>query len=328
MMSRHAFAAYGLYVSPRYRPNDRLPLDDIGGTKIGLLSLIHGLLQDLKNQPLREEKSEDYLLIDDIDPTGSRIHFNAEYGKFGIEGGIRDTRSHKTTHTYGADESATVPIRNMVLCLPRSKTAILLTERYGNRGVGSIFLRQLEAAFRQRFSDFILHSESLIDNEQWRAFRERAKLTSVKVVRYKRSHDIADGVDPKVIGRFVYEAKPRWGSVGLGDALKNGLLGGNLKAQDILGLSNEQDADETRLTLNDGDQERQVVLGRENLPALVYTVEHDGKDRAKDAVIYDEMNNVVPVLTKQLGLELPDDWDSADWPKAQLAVKMGAVRER
>lgn len=326
-MSRHAFAAYGLHVSPRYRPDERLPLDDIGGKRVGLLSLIHGLLRDLKDEPLREDKSEDYLYIDEVEPLGARIHFNAEYGKFGLEGGIRHTRSHETTHTYGADESAIVPIRNMVLCLARSKTAVFFTERYGNRGVGSIFLRQLEAAFRAKFSDLILHSESFIDNEQWRVFRERSKLTSVKVVRYKISHDLADGIDPEVIGKIVYEAKPRWGIEGLGNRMKNGLLGGELKAHGLLGLS-EEDSDETRLTLSDGDQERQVVLGKENLPALVYAVDHDGKERAKDSVVYSEMHSVVPVLTKQLGLELPGDWDSAEWRKDQLTVKMGAVRER
>jgi hypothetical protein len=327
-MSRHAFAAYGLHVSPRYRPNERLPLDDIGGTQTSLLSLIHGLLQDLKTQPLREERSEDYLFIDEVDPAGSRIHFNAEYGKFGLEGGIRNTRSHETTHTYGTDESATVPIRNMILSLPRSKTAVFLTERYGNRGVGSIFLKQAEAAFRAKFSDLILHSESFIDSDQWRNFRERAKLTGVKFVRFKMSHDLADGIDPQVVGRLVYEMKPRWGSEGLGGKMKDGLLGGRYKAQDLLGLSGEQDTDETRLTLSDGEQERQVVLGKENLPALVYAVDHDGKERAKDPVIYSEMHSIVPSLTKQLGLELPGDWDSAEWEKAQLTVKMGAARER
>ncbi|WP_431918138.1 hypothetical protein [Micromonospora wenchangensis] len=327
-MSRHAFAAYGLHVSPRYRPDERLSLDDIGGTKASLLSLIHGLLQDLKNEPLREEKSEDYLYIDEVDPLGARIHFNAEYGKFGLEGGIRHTRSHETTHTYGTDESATVPIRNMILCLSRSKTAVFLTERYGNRGVGSIFLRQLQAAFRAKFSDLILHSESFVDNEQWRIFRERAKLTSVKVVRYSVSHDPADGIDRKVIGKIVYEAKPRWGVVGLGNKIKSGLLGGELNAHQLLGLSDVQDTDETRLTLSDGDQERQVVLGREDLPALVYTVDHDGKERAKDSVVYNEMHGIIPVLTKQLGLELPGDWESPEWQRAQLTVKMGAVRER
>ncbi|MFF5054012.1 hypothetical protein ACFY1S_12605 [Micromonospora sp. NPDC000663] len=327
-MSRHAFAAYGLYVARRYRPDERLPLDDIGGTGHNLLALIHGLLNDLEKEPYRNDDAEEYYAVKSIDPAGRQIAFVADYGRFGLTGDIRHTRHHGTTHTYSRDESAVVSTRNMIVWAPQSTTAMFLTERYGNRGSGGFFLRQLELAFRENFNgQLLLHTESLIDFERWQEYRDNAKLTNIKVVRFGGTHDIGNGVDPDLIGKLVFEAKPRWGSEGFGSSMKSGLLEGTVSAQTIFGLGVHA-RDETRLTLDDGTQERTVIVGRENLPALIHPIEYDGDGRADDHIVYASMKEAAPTLAAGLGRELLGDWDTEEWPKAHLLAKMGAIRER
>src|SRR5690348_10971231 len=101
-MIKHAFAAYAVYVAPKFRPKDRIVLDDIGGSGNNLAVLVHGFLKRLEAQPFRSEKQQEYLDANAIFPQGCQIRFITNYGKFGLEGDIRDTQNHQTTHSYGA----------------------------------------------------------------------------------------------------------------------------------------------------------------------------------------------------------------------------------
>lgn len=331
-MARYAVAAYGLKVAP-FRQNKRfLNLGDMDGRGLDLLHLVHGFLRDIRANALIEEQFGHYLSVENINTEGRSISFGAEYGRFGFEGAVKNIRTNKRTHQFGADESAVVHVRNMVIVPPRSNTALLLAERCSGRGAASIFLRHLTKAFRKRFADeaLILHKEGLTEEEAWKSFMERARLTQIRVVRYSRNHDLADGINgisETNIGRLEYTVKPLRSS-GLARQLISPIMDRSIKPEtQILGLRDEVEADEVRLQLTDGDQQREIVLGKDGLPTLVYPIKTSNDDRPSDEAVYDYMSELAKTLAQGLHLELPSSWRNGQWTRQARSIHMEAVRD-
>lgn len=328
-VAKHAFVAYALKVAPRMQPRNGLPVGNVDGNGLSLAHLAHGFLASIRANPFADDRYQQYFSVTEISPLGQRVRFTVSYGAYGQEGEMINVKNHEITHKYNRDESATVLSRNMLVVPDRGEIALYFAERYGGRGAASFFLRQMKAAFRKRMlnEQLILHYESLIDHQYWSEYLERAKLTGVQVVRYGISSDIADGVSADVVGRLRYELKPRRGAAGLGQRLKELLLSREVKAQRILGLSAELEEDETRLDLDDGNQKRQLILDKEEPPALAYLIPYKGDGRPTDDVVYNEMECVLPALARQLGIEISVNWNKGAWNEDQLDVRMEAVRD-
>ncbi|MFB4267248.1 hypothetical protein [Nonomuraea sp. GTA35] len=331
-MTRYSVAAYGLKVAP-FRQNKKfLNLGDMDGRGLDLLHLIHGFLKSIQTSAIIEEQFGHYLSTENITIQGRSISFGAEYGRFGFEGAVKNVRTNRRTHRFGVDESAVVHVRNMIIVPPSSNTALLLAERCSGRGAASIFLRHLTKAFRKRFHDegLILHKEGLTEEAAWKRFMERARLTQIKVVRYSRNHDLADaitGIGETYIGRLEYTVKPLRSS-GLARQLISPLMDRSLKPEtQILGLRDEVEADEIRLQLTDGDQQREIVLGKDGLPTLVYPIKTSNEDRPPDEAVYDYMTELALTLAQSLELGLPSNWKLGSWTKQAKAVQMEAVRD-
>ncbi|MEV1003579.1 hypothetical protein [Nonomuraea sp. NPDC050202] len=330
VMAKYAFAAYTLKISPSNQPERLLNVSDIDGRGTDLIHLIHGFLRDVQAEPLRNNLYEHYLSIEDVSANGRCITFTAEYGKFGLQGNIKNVRTNEKTHQYGEDESPVIPVRHMVVVPTNKDTALFFAERCGNRGAATMFLTQLLKAFRRRFADqgnLMLRKESLTDERSWQQFLERARLTQIKVVRYDVGHDLADGLSVSNIGDLEYTIKPvRTGA--LGKSLMDRLLNQTVKVEtQILGLRDGVDADEVRLKLTDGEQQRSIVLGDDNFPTLVYPIRSTGDERPSDDYVYKEMNDKIEQLARDLLLELPSDWMTGAWDAAATSVRLKAVRD-
>jgi hypothetical protein len=331
-MARYAVAAYGLKIAPFRQPKRFLDLEDMDGRGLDLLHLAHGFLRDVQANSLKEEQFGHYLSVGNIKAEGRSISFGAEYGRFGFEGTVKNVRTNKRTHEFGADESAVVHVRNMLIIPPHSNTALFLAERCSGRGAASIFLRHLTKAFRKRFVDeaLILHKEGLTEEEAWKSFMERARLTQIRVVRYSRSHDLADGINgisETNIGKLEYTVKPLRSS-GLARQLISPIMDRSIKPEtQILGLRDEVEADEIRLQLTDGDQQREIVLGKDGLPTLVYPIKTSNDDRPSDGAVYDYMGELAKTLAQGLHLELPSNWRDGFWTKQAQSIHMEAVRD-
>lgn len=329
MASRTGFAAYSFKVAPRSRPAETVRLDDLDGSGLSLLHLIHGFLQDLSATPYADHRYQQYFATESIEPRGNTLRFGANFGRFGFQGEIVDTTTHETTHEFGEDESAVTGTRNLVVILPGGTHGLFFAERYGGRGGATLFARELRKAFgaRMDIDRLLLHAESLIDEAGWTEYINGAKLTGIKIVRYGLDSDIAGGLSAETVGRLVYEVKRRRGVGSFGQAIKQRLLDGELKAQQIMGLE-MLDTDETQLTLDDGTQQKQLVIGRDEPAALVYMIEQSGDDRPSDEAVYLAMEQKAEELGRRLGLEFPTGWQRGGWASEQLGIKMEAVRDR
>ncbi|MFG2078692.1 hypothetical protein [Nonomuraea maritima] len=329
VMAKYAFAAYTLKVSPLRQTERLLNVSDVDGRGTDLIHLIHGFLHDIQAEPLRNNLYEHYLSIEDVSASGRCITFTAEYGKFGLQGNIKNVRTNEKTHQYGEDESPVIPVRHMLVVPTNKNTALFLAERCGNRGAATMFLTQLLKAFRRKFTDqgLVLRKESLTDERSWQQFLERSRLTQIKVVRYDVGHDLADGLSVSNIGNLEYTIKPvRSGA--LGKSLMHSIFNRTVKVEtQILGLRDDVNADEVRLQLTDGEQQRSILLGEDGFPTLVYPIKNTGDERPSDDHVYREMTSRVEQLAGDLLLGLSSDWMSGAWDTAATSIRLKAVRD-
>lgn len=284
-------------------------------------------MKDIKDSPFVDEDSKQYLTIPEITPAGSTIHLTGRYGHYGQPGNnVIDIQTGKLIHEFGDNDAFTTRLRNMLVIPDSANTALFLAERYSGRGLTSIFLRELKRAFRAKFDSHILRSEGLTNGEAWQAFLANAKLARVRVTRHFVPADIADEPVEQHVYNLMYSAKPSRGQKFFPQSIKEGLLRGQIKANEILGLNPEMEFDETRLEMHGDTWQRDFALDQQ-MPVLIYPVGGNGEQRPSDAQMYEAMETVVPELCQSLSVDLPAGWQSGAWPAGALAVTLEAVRD-
>jgi hypothetical protein len=217
----------------------------------------------------------------------------------------------------------------MIVIPRRAKFGFLLCERYGGRGSATVIRTIIERAFRRRFgeSGVVIRFEALLNATAWAAFVGNADLKSIKVNRYSRSSDVADGIDISQIGKVTCSVKPRRGLGRFPAAIKDAILDRSLSAQDLIGIPAGVD-DDVSLQLDDGDQQKQLILGHEEPPNLIYMINRDGDDRPDSAAVFKEMTTrLESELAIQAGVQLAENWRDGSWTEEDLAVKMPAMRD-
>jgi hypothetical protein len=328
-MATHAFVAYRLTVAPLRHPRELVDLSNIDGRGADLRDLAHGFLTDIRRAAFIDEEPKHYLTIENINPSGRTIRFAGRYGRYGQRGdNIIDVDSGQSIHELGDKDAYTTRLRNMIVVPSGDETGFFLAERYGGRGLASMFLRQFGLAFRQRFEsdEYILHSEGLTNGEAWQEFLEEAELARVRVIRYRVPTDIADDVEGLHVYNLSYSATPTRGQRFFPRSVRDGLLNGTTKPQTILGLDLDMEFNETRLEMVGAEWQKDFALEQERTPILIYPLCDDNDPRPTDTEVYEQMAEAVTELCPSLGVELAPGWQQGAWTRDALAVPLEAVR--
>ncbi|GAB3452833.1 hypothetical protein [Actinophytocola sediminis] len=327
-MAKHAYVAYKLYITRFRQPDELLNVGNFDSQGSDLLTLFHAFLNDITVEPLRDGRRERYLSISYLNPRGRTVRFKTEYGRFGISGSLIDTTSGDTTHSYHEDESAVVETRNLLTSPTSGNWAILLAERYGGRGSVTMVLSEFKKAFQQRFNsdNFLFKYDGLMDLAAWEKYVDNADMTELKIKRWSPASDIADPVIAESVGHVVSHVKPRRSQKRFPRTVFQKLVTQEISAQSIVGIP-PREGDEVELVLNDGIQQRSIILGEVETPILAYILSDDQNDRPSDGIVHDAMLAKVADAKRTLGLTLTHDWKDGDWGDDMLSVKMEAIRE-
>jgi hypothetical protein len=325
-MATHAFVAYRLTVSPAGHPDDFVNLTNIDGQGANLRHLAYGFMKDIQSSPFVDDSGKQYLAIPEIAPVGMATRFVGRYGHYGQPGNnVIDVQTSKLIHEFTDSDAFTTRLRNMLVVPDSSSTALLLAERYSGRGLTSIFLRELKRAFRAKYDKYILRSEGLTNGEAWQAFLANAKLAKVRVMRHYIPSDIADEPAEEHVYDLVYSAKPSRGQKFFPQVIKDRLLHGEIRPNEILGLDPEMEFDETRLEMHGDDWQKDFALDQQ-MPVLIYPVAGNAQQRPSDEQMYEAMEKAITELCPTLGVDLAAGWQSGVWPAGALAVALEAVR--
>lgn len=327
-MPKHAYVAYKVTVTKAGHPDTPLDVGNFDGKGADLVAYFHGFLRCLNEEFIRREKFDQYLAIPILEPSGRKIEFTTEYGRYGLQGTLVDTTSGEKTHSYDEDESPVIETRNMLASPKEGRWAILLAERYGGRGAATVVLSEFKRAFRLRFAneELIVKYDGLLDPNAWAMYVENAEMTEMQIKRYGPSSDFSDPIAAKSIGKVSSRILPNRGQKTFGRAFRDRVISREILAQEIIGIPVE-DGDEVELKLNDGQQQHSVILGAEENPVLAYFLGGKHDDRPSDAAIYAEMRKKILDAKSNLGLTLPNQWKDGDWDPSLLDVKLEPIRD-
>ncbi len=326
-MAKHAYVAYRITVT-KLRDKDELNVGNFDGRGSDLLTLFHAFLSDIASEPLQEKKYDRLLMISSLDPRGRTVHLKAKYGRFGLSGTLVNATSGEITYSYDEDESPVSETRNMLACPKNGKWAVFLAERYGGRGAASMLIGQFKRAFRSRFGSdgFIVRFEGLMDPDAWAKYVNEADMKELQIKRWGPSPDIADDLTAKSVGRIVSHVKPHRGQKSFPRAFREKITRGEIRAQEIIGIPVKDD-DEVEMVLDDGQQQRSLILGETEIPILAYLLAEDTDERPADDEVRHAMLEKVSDLKARLQLALPSDWSEGEWGHKELSVKLDPVRD-
>lgn len=327
-MSKHSFVAYKLTVAKARKPDAPFNLGNMNDSGVDFLSLFHGLLSDIQGKPIDDQKYERYLSVEELHPAGRSVGFICESGRYGASGRLVNVKSGIKTKDIDEDESPVVVTRNFLACPESGHWAVLCAERYGGRTAGRMILTTFARAFREKFSsdEYVFKFEGLMDPPAWAAYLQNANMTAIEVSRYGASSDLSDGVVGSTIGRVSCVVKPKRGLKMFSRDTRDGILGKKIQAHDIIGLQYHE-GDDTEIVLDDGTQQRRILIDQTEPPVLMYPISDDTQPRPDDIAAFAAMQSKVVDLRRTLGLHLPDGWESGTWSNARLNVALAAIRD-
>lgn len=291
-MAKSAFTAALISVYPFGAPEDLTKLSNIYGTGQDLLCLLHGLMQDVNAKHVLEESTNRVLLTQDIEPAGRTVRFTSKSGRYGTGGEIVDVESGETTHDFNEGESAITPTRNLFIVPENSNFGFFLAERYGGRGSYTAIRILMQKAFKQHFgnSKLNLRVEGLLNGKAWNEYVERANMKKLTVNQYRSHPNVARGVDVSSVGKVSTIMKPRRGLGKFDPAIKEGLISGKIQPDALLGIPHFAAKDvDVSLELDDGNQQRRLLLGSEEPANLLYMITGAEQGRPDNALVYGAM---------------------------------------
>lgn len=306
-MAKHCFAAYQLQVSKQRYPDQLVPVDDIDGAGLDLLSVFEEALKDLEHTPQTDEKRQFHLSVGRYCVTDDReIEASLHYGKYGSQGSVKNVLSHEDTYHIGDDEAATTYFRNLLVVPPHCTFALLMTERYQRRGAGTAFLEHLKkytsAHLKKR--KLVLKSEPLADSEAFQEFLGRAALTHVAVVERIRGSDLFNQDELRPGGQFVHTYKLTRGWAQHVPWLRDRLIARQVDMAEMFHLRTADHIVETQLTLHDGTQSRTIILDEEETaPPLTHLLAEDTAQRPSDEEAFTRMRRTSKETCRRLRVD-------------------------
>jgi hypothetical protein len=250
----------------QFRPSKKRidgDLTDIEGHD--LLHLFHGLVAGVDPDKLVDRQRRKYLQIDSIDPFGRSVLVTTETGNFGEEGKTFDVDTHAVSHKRGANESATIPTRTLLVVPPGATTALFLIERQGQANGGSELVDLLHGALLNAFPDHFFPTETMYEADAW---AEGTELLSVTAIAHAFPVDISASVAsvPKSVGTLRQTLTPSNGNRlphWLWEALRNR----KVDASNFIGFAGHE-VDETEVQVIRNGQKRPTSSAKRRRPQL------------------------------------------------------------
>jgi hypothetical protein len=302
-MAKHAFAAYKITIAEHGKPKQTQRVGDLDHQGLDILELVHDAVKDLDGNPTRDDDSQNYLAVESRTPDGHspqarELRLRLNYGTYGTPGAIQDVHDPTNRRTHSHTEAAITHFRNLLVAHPSDPFLILMSERYRGRGATTMFTQHLRDFVNPRLRHLGLHMsrpEGIADSAAFQRFLQRARLAELEIVDLRPNSDLFSDANNTPMARITHTAKPvgkeRW----LPDPLRDKVLKHPMSTNKLFGLREVEPGTpehrEVRVTLNDGKQQRKVVLSEEEKATpLVYLLAEDtAQVRPSDTDVYAQM---------------------------------------
>lgn len=281
-VARHSLLVHHLWAHERYKTDKRVDLGNIAGSKVDLLDLVEQRLVVLEQAPVKS--GENFTRFDRHRRVGRSVEFECSAGRYGADGEIVDIVTGQVVGRLGRNHAPLAPIRNMIVVPAKGTSALLLTERFAQRGVFSVFSDTIEQVFRERFDDLSLKVEALVEPRVWKEIFDNVELEAIAAVAYKK-RDRGEKLKPQTVGVLRVERAGYRGSR-LNRDLLQAAVNQTKPPHELVGLQQplpDDDNPEVHVTVNDGEHTKTYVIGKERWPSVALKLDDNDGERPSDA---------------------------------------------
>ena len=310
---RYGYKVSVAYLTPRYRPEDRVALDDPALGDQGALGLVTRVLNEAMKGEADERRSV-YTRFDRVTSSGWGVLLAASGGSFGEPAEVVDRRTGDPRASLGTDDALLRDARLLFVLPPYGTQGLMISEARGRSHLGPAVVTRLNK--RLASAGLVLRLDTAVaDDVAWNAYLERedVSVSGVELVQHRRS---ADG------GRFTEEDVIKKARLSLDLAPDTrtqqrvrGALGqlrgkraGRVQLAGLVGLRQygDDDFDEERLFVVQDGRRRNLNVTH-GWPAFAYDL---GEDRLSEAEFLAAVHDAAADTLAALEVDRSPTW----WP--------------
>lgn len=320
-MPRRTVTVSHVFVHDMRKVNQRKDVASFDRKGADLLALLRAFIATLPAEALVDDEKERYLSTTNLDPKGRTLLVEMEMGWFGLDGKVRNSKSHELEHEHGAASATTTDVRFLATAPVGSPGMLVFVERVGRSAAGAHVLPLFHKAWRQRWSKdkLVMKVETLVETEAW---LKKAQLEEVSgtVTGYDWGHDVADNGKPKILGQLETTLVPAGKQEFLPKFIWEGLRDKNLEASTLLGFPDGLLVDDVQVRVSADGKAKTFAIDREKQPAVSYVLSKVG---APDDEAF---RNFCFGLAADLYPKVGGEWKSSDqggnWTDEQLSAEL------
>lgn len=322
-MPRRNLTATQIWVHPRMKPSNKIPLDSIPG-KDGethdYLTLFHGFAQEVTHLHLHNSTREQWTTVTGIpEPKGRTLLIETETGKYGEQGTAVNIGTGVSDFKYSANHSIQVTTHGVLMIPQNSHYGILFQERSNGRcGVGRIH-EVFADHFEKTFPNLLVKTTSVLESEAW---LQAADLMEIQVEVTKPSSDEADFDIPTLSdATFSYNIRPAGEKKSLPRRVYDQLMGKDIKPGQLVGLTKGAEAGKVFVTLAKDGRRKSFELHKENQPVASILLTNHGEEALTQTQIRSRCLKEAAEYFPMMGIEWKESMAHGQWNQDQFEVR-------
>lgn len=290
-----------------------------------LLHLFRSFAVNLPPDALHDKKNESHALVLDEQHQGRSLALTIEVGRYGEKGRVVDTTTMTEKLTFESTDAIQVITHGVLLLPAKAKSALLFVERANNQSGVLKLLEQFTKHFRLCYPDHILEADAVVESEAW---LHHAQLLRVSAHRHYKQQDRFDNYEDahneSIAGELAYTLVPKAGRKWLPRWIFDGLMGGTVKASQLLSFPEDTEESETEVTLEGNGRKKTFIIGKERRPSVSWPL----SDHNEEAWSLDKIRSYVfgPDRAKDVFDRFGIDWTESNtlgaWTTEEMEAKM------
>ena len=282
-----------------------------------LLEHFYAYVQSIPENGLKDDDSELYLRVANIQCSGSYVFVTIESGIFGDNGKVYDVETGVMKYPKNYSDSMTTSSRVVMYLPPMASTAMFAVEKVGDSR-GFFLLNSFVAAMHQRDDSFIYRTGNIYEADDW---AETSKLVKIEVTAYKKTLSHRGGLeDSPIVANLSQELTPPKGEHAFVDWFKKKILNRQIDVVSLFDVSEDLDKKSSIILEKDGRQKK-IELGKTGSPLFREVLTDNGDLPLDDDKFLQKTAEAAASRSRQLGLAWSAAYEKGEWNADALAFR-------
>jgi hypothetical protein len=201
-MATITLASYSLRLRPKYRPKEYELLDALEDGKVSFIRVCKEYFKRAQREYVKQEHLQHLQKASLVKTDDEGVWGTLQSGEYGFESEIWSSDTLVRRFKREREDAELLPFYFHILAPSGGSTAILLLQRYANRGIFTAVANALRDHFSEVLPNYQLETARLVPGEVLQRLL-KGKLTEIQITTYSVPHDLAEQF--KLGGRFLAE---------------------------------------------------------------------------------------------------------------------------